>query len=166
MAAQSHRLSFHSVRRESGSKWEDARPSRERREIICRTPAVTVKYYSLWFIDQRNLLPSCRIVHFALNAVSKTAAFITLSTCWLSVVKMTTEITTACCNVSTCSWIVRKLLYYTVRKRKTCSLLIPFWAPCRRWKLGIILPIQLSSKRTPLLTDFVVFGKRLTIKYR
>lgn len=37
-AAQSHRLSFHSVRRESGSKWEDARPSSEGGEIILHTP--------------------------------------------------------------------------------------------------------------------------------
>lgn len=54
-APQSHHLSFHSVRREFGSKWEDARPSRERREIIRRYAAVTAKYYSLWYIDQRNL---------------------------------------------------------------------------------------------------------------
>lgn len=36
-AAQSHHLSFHSVRRECGSKWEDARPSPARREITRRT---------------------------------------------------------------------------------------------------------------------------------
>lgn len=115
-AAQSHHLSFHSVRRECGSKWDDARPSPARREITRRT--ATVEHYSVWYVDQRSLYCSLCIKCCERNCW----CFITLSTCWLDVARTTMK-TTACWNVSDnqtrpllipCFWHVMKSMKHVV----------------------------------------------------